>query len=135
MLQNPPSSVRADVWLWAARFFKTRSLAKTEIERGKVKLGGQGIKPARSIRIGDRLDIERAGEAWTIIVLALSEQRGPAAQAQTLYAETPESAFARAQLHEERRRLADGFLPPSSRPDKHARQQIQRLKDRDGFEG
>ena len=80
-------SIRIDKWLWAARFFKTRSIAQDEVSLGRVLLGGSRIKPSREVRVGDRLEIHRGDEVFTIFVEALSNQRGPAQQAQTLYRE------------------------------------------------
>ena len=77
--------VRVDVWLWAARFFKTRSLAKQAVAGGKVDVNGMGCKPAKMLRVGDRLVIRRGEERWEVEVLALAEKRGPASVAQTLY--------------------------------------------------
>jgi len=94
--------MRVDKWLWAARFFKTRSLAQQAIEKGRVKLGGQTIKPARDIKVGDRLLIEQADCKRAFDVLALSDRRGPAVEAQTLYRET-ESSIAATVLARERR--------------------------------
>jgi len=84
-------SVRIDKWLWAARFFKTRSLAKTAVEQGKVKLNGQKCKPARGVEENDTLLIHKAGLSWEITIQALSDRRGPAKVAQTLYTESEES--------------------------------------------
>src|SRR6476620_9360644 len=88
-------SVRLDIWLWAARFFKTRSLAKQAIEGGKVALNDAAAKPSRGVHAGDRLAIRRGEEAFVVDVIALSEQRGPAAAAQALYRETEESRATR----------------------------------------
>ena len=89
--------VRLDKWLWAARFYKTRSLAQQAIELGRVRIDGDRIKPARLARIGDVLDLHLGEQRWTIEVRALSSQRGPAPVAQQLYQETPASAARRAQ--------------------------------------
>lgn len=123
--------VRIDVWLWATRFFKTRALAKQAIEGGKVEVKGQGCKPSRALRPGDRLVIVRGEERFEIEAIALSERRGPAAQAQALYRED-ESSIARRASEREARRLAQaGFQPPKSKPDKRARRLIQALGDFD----
>ena len=90
-------SVRLDKWLWAARFYKTRSLAQQAIELGRVRIDGDRIKPARPARIGDVLDLQIGAQRWTIEIRALSSQRGPVPVAQTLYQETPASAARRAQ--------------------------------------
>ena len=91
-------TVRLDLWLWAARFYKTRSLARHAIETGKVEVEGQRAKPARSLRGGESLRVERAGEIFEATVLALSDTRGPASVAQTLYSESDESRARRAEL-------------------------------------
>lgn len=133
MNQAATEGVRLDLWLWAARFFKNRQLAKEAITHARVKIAGQACKPSRSVRVGDVLAIERAGEAWEVTVLGLSDRRGPAKVAQTLYSE---SAASRARREEERaRRAAEraGFQPPPGRPDKRARRLIQALGDLDSM--
>ncbi|UGB37304.1 RNA-binding S4 domain-containing protein [Frateuria soli] len=127
---NPAVDVRADVWLWAARFFKTRSLAKQAIEGGKVDVnGGHCSKPAKPLHVGDRLQITRGEERFELIVLALSDRRGPAPVAQALYRETEQSLAAREAARAQRRLGAAGLLRPPSRPDKRSRRQIQQFKD------
>jgi ribosome-associated heat shock protein Hsp15 len=96
---------RLDKWLWAARFFKTRSLAADAIAGGKVRWNGQAAKPAREIRVGDELEIAVGEQRWNVVVRGLNPQRRPAPEARLLYAETVESA-ARRQRLEELRRLA-----------------------------
>jgi ribosome-associated heat shock protein Hsp15 len=96
---------RIDKWLWAARFFKTRSLAAAAVDGGRVKWNGQQVKPARELKPGDELDIVAGELRWTVIVRGLSGQRRPAPEARLLYAETAESAARRLRL-EEIRRLA-----------------------------
>jgi ribosome-associated heat shock protein Hsp15 len=127
--QNNPPAVRADVWLWAARFFRTRSLAKQAIDGGKVDVNGSGCKPAKALHVGDRLRIGRGEERLEVVVLALSEQRGPAPVAQALYRETAESLVAREAAQAQRKLGAAGLLRPPTRPDKQARRQIMRFKD------
>ncbi|MFL6661380.1 MAG: RNA-binding S4 domain-containing protein [Rhizobacter sp.] len=95
--------VRLDKWLWAARFYKTRSLAVDEIAKGRVSVNGQPAKPARALRVADRVELRREGVIREVVVRALSEMRGPAPVAQALYEETPESIARRAQQAEERR--------------------------------
>ena len=95
--------VRLDKWLWAARFYKTRSLAVDEIAKGRVSVNGQPAKPARALRVADRVELRREGVIREIVVRALSEMRGPAPVAQALYEETPESIARHAQQAEERR--------------------------------
>ena len=121
--------VRLDKWLWAARFFKTRSLAKQAIDGGKVDLNGAGCKPSKAVHVGDRLQIGRGEERLEVVVLALSEQRGPASVAQTLYRETEESLAAREAMRAQRKLGAAGLLRPPTRPDKQARRQIMKFKD------
>ncbi|TCV97206.1 heat shock protein Hsp15 [Luteibacter rhizovicinus] len=123
------SEVRADVWLWAARFFKTRSLAKQAIDGGKVELNGAACKPARPITVGDRLRVSRGEEKLECEVIALSVKRGPASEAQKLYSETEESAAGRERQREDRRMTGGALLRPASRPDKKARRLIQAVKD------
>lgn len=94
--------VRLDKWLWAARFYKTRSLAVEEIAKGRVHVNGQAAKPARSLRVGDRIELRREGMTRTVAVQALSNVRGPASVAQALYEETPESITQREKQAQER---------------------------------
>jgi ribosome-associated heat shock protein Hsp15 len=127
----PQESVRIDLWLWAARFFKTRSFAKQAIEAGKIEVNGQGCKPSRAVHLGDRLDVRRGDERFEIEVLGLSERRGPAPQAQALYRESEESLSRRSAEREQRRLANAGFEAPKSKPDKRARRLIQALGDLD----
>jgi ribosome-associated heat shock protein Hsp15 len=118
--------VRLDKWLWAARFFKTRSLAVEAIVRHRVEVNGQAAKPSRDVRLGDELTLREPGlPPRQVKVLALSEIRGPAAQAQGLYADTPESLLARAQARESRKQ---GVEPAQAlehgRPTKRDRRQL-----------
>ena len=121
------NAVRVDVWLWAARFFKTRSLAKQAIDGGKIDVNDAGCKPAKTLHAGDRLRISRGEERLGVEVLALSEKRGPAPAAQALYRETEASAAAREQAREQRRLV--GAAGPLRRPDKQERRELRRLKD------
>lgn len=127
------AAVRVDVWLWAARFFKTRSLAKQSVEAGRIEVNGQACKPARALRRGDRLSIRRGDERFEIDVVQLSETRGPAPVAQQLYLETDESLARRAAEREQRRLANAGFQAPKSKPDKRARRLIQALGDIDAL--
>lgn len=122
-------AVRLDVWLWAARFFKTRALAKQAIEGGRIDLNDDAAKPARLVRAGDRLGVTRAQERMHIVVVALSAQRGPASIAQTLYTETAESKAEREREREWRRLTGAGLAHPQGRPGKHARRQLRDLKE------
>jgi len=131
MNHEPLAEVRADIWLWAARFYKTRSLAKQMLVGGKVQIAGQAIKPSRMLRAGDVLSIVRANEMYEITVLALSEMRGPAAKAQMLYQED-EAAKLKRENEREMKRLANaGYQAPLTKPDKRARRLIQALGDLD----
>ena len=130
---DPLTEVRADVWLWAARFFKTRSLAKQALAGGKVQVGGQAIKPSRMLRVGDALGVTRANELYEITVLGLSEQRGPAPVAQALYEESEASRLKRESGRELKRLANAGYKPPQSKPDKRARRLIQALGDLDAI--
>jgi ribosome-associated heat shock protein Hsp15 len=120
-------TVRADVWLWAARFFKTRSLAKQAIEGGKVELNDASCKPAKGVQVGDRLRVRRGEERMEVEVLALSEARGPATAAQALYRESEASIAAREAAKAQRKLV--GAMAPPGRPDKQARRELRRLKD------
>ncbi|MBN8716942.1 MAG: RNA-binding S4 domain-containing protein [Xanthomonadales bacterium] len=134
-MQTPDDtvSVRLDLWLWAARFFKTRALAKHAIETGKVEVGGQRAKPARGVRVGDALIVQRAEERFEIEVLALSDTRGPASVAQALYRESEASRQARQLARAQRAAERAGFQPPGTKPDKRARRLIRALGDIDAL--
>jgi ribosome-associated heat shock protein Hsp15 len=123
------AGVRLDIWLWAARLFKTRSLAKASIEAGRASIDGVACKPSRLVRVGDRLLVTRGGERLELDVRGLSEQRGPAPVAQALYEETPASRTARELAREQRRLQGAGYSAPPARPDKRARREILRLLD------
>ena len=97
------ADVRLDKWLWAARLFKTRSLASTEVSKGHVQVNRQAAKPAREVRVGDLIELVQGRMPLQIVVKALSEVRGPAPVAQTLYEQTPDSVAARARLLEQGR--------------------------------
>ncbi len=122
------SGVRLDNWLWAARFFKTRSLAKQAIEGGKIEVNEAAAKPARLIHIDDRLRITRGIERFAIRVIATSATRGPAPVAQTLYVESAESFTARESEREMRRLTGASFDHPHKRPDKHSRKLLRDFK-------
>ncbi len=125
--------MRLDLWLWAARFFRTRALAKHAIETGKVDVGGQRAKPARSVRVGDALVVTRGEDRFEVEVRALSDMRGPAVVAQALYRETDASRLTREQAHATRVAARAGFKPPESKPDKRARRLIRALGDIDAL--
>ncbi|MFI4890719.1 MAG: RNA-binding S4 domain-containing protein [Steroidobacterales bacterium] len=123
-----PQGHRLDKWLWFARFYKTRSLASQAVEGGKVHLNGERTKPAHRVKAGDRISISLQGIVGEFDIVRLPVRRGPAAEAQTHYAETPASAQRRARLREQHR-LADKSLPrPGSRPDKRDRRRLMRLQ-------
>ncbi len=120
--------MRLDKWLWAARFYKTRTLAADAIDGGKVKLNGAAIKPAREVKVGDRVHARAGVQDFDVVVKAVSEQRRPAAEARLLYEETPESVDGRARAAE-LRRLAPSPSPDSKgRPTKRDRPQIARFQ-------
>ncbi len=123
--------VRIDQWLWAARFFKTRTLAKQAIESAKVESQGQSVKPSRIVRVGESWSVRRGDELFEVEVLQLSDKRGSATVAQTLYRESPESIKRRAAEREKKRMEATGYRAPTSKPDKRARRLIQALGDLD----
>ncbi len=126
-------SVRLDQWLWAARFFKTRALARKAIENGRVSLNAHAGKPASPVHSGAALTIVRGDERMDVVVSRLSSQRGSATVAQTLYQETDASRLAREQARELRRLQANGYQPPESKPDKRARRLIRALGDIDAL--
>jgi ribosome-associated heat shock protein Hsp15 len=124
------TGVRIDVWLWAARFFKTRALAKKACELGRIQSHGQEAKPAREVRAGELLKITNDAGDFQVEVLALSEVRGPASVAQTLYRETDESRALRQKAADERR-AARGFeVLPQGRPSKRDRRRIIQFRGR-----
>ena len=119
---------RLDKWLWAARFFKTRNLAKTAIEGGKVKVDGRRVKASYILKIGDSLKIPRGWEDIEILVLALSIKRKGAADAQLLYRETTESIAIRHNRNTARKLAGNIIFNSCDKPDKKTRKQIHRLK-------
>src|ERR1700758_606569 len=116
--------MRIDKWLWAARFFKTRALAARACELGRIEFNKQPVKPAREVHGGDLLEIRTEGDDSQVEVLVLSEIRGPAAVAQTLYRETDASREARMKAAEERRALKNYMPAPEGRPSKRDRRRI-----------
>lgn len=121
---------RLDKWLWAARFFKTRSLAADAINGGKVEVNGNRPKPSRGVRVGDRLNIRRGLYEWTILVKDLSRLRGPAAQAQQLYEETEESARKRAAAAAQLKLERPPQFHTPGRPSKKDRRAVLRFTKR-----
>jgi ribosome-associated heat shock protein Hsp15 len=124
------SSVRLDKWLWAARFFKTRSVAREAVAGGKVHLNGNRAKPGRSLNIGDELRIQRAEEEYTITIVDLTARRGPATVARTLYEESEESRTQREKLAEERRLNRMQNTSNEGRPDKRQRRRLIRFRNK-----
>jgi ribosome-associated heat shock protein Hsp15 len=122
------TGVRIDKWLWAARFFKTRSLAARACELGRVESNGQPAKPAREVRAGDRLQVKNESGLFQIEVLQLSELRGPASTAQTLYRESEESREMRRKAAEERRAMQPFEREREGRPSKRDRRRLDRLR-------
>jgi ribosome-associated heat shock protein Hsp15 len=124
------TSVRIDKWLWAARFFKTRSLATRACELGRIQSNGHPAKPAREVKIGDMLRVTNDGGDFQIEVLQLSEVRGPAAVAQTLYRETEASRAARVKAAAERKAAMQFEPMPTGRPSKRDRRRIIQFRGR-----
>ncbi len=122
------NSVRLDKWLWAARFFKTRSLATQNCDLGRVQLNARPVKPAREIHAGDLLHIKTAGGDFEVKVLLLSDLRGPATFAQTLYDETATSRETRARLAAEQRLAWHPEMDREGKPSKRDRRDMDRLK-------
>jgi ribosome-associated heat shock protein Hsp15 len=124
------TGVRMDSWLWAARFFKTRTLAKRACELGRIQSNGRPAKAAREVRAGDRLRVTNEGGDFELEVLLLSETRGPASVAQTLYRETEASRELRQKVADERKAMQPFETLPEGRPSKRDRRQIIRFRGR-----
>jgi ribosome-associated heat shock protein Hsp15 len=122
------SSVRLDKWLWAARFFKTRSVAREAVSGGKVNLNGNRAKPGRTIKTGDELRVQRGEEEFLITIVEPSARRGPASVARTLYEESEESRTRREKLAEERKLERQQHATRERRPDKRQRRRVIRFK-------
>ena len=120
--------VRLDKWLWAARFFKTRSLAADAIDGGKVQMDGERVKRAKEVRVGDSLRVRQGPYEHLIIIRGLSERRGGAPEARLLYEETAESIAVREKLHEQLRMLPAAFIPANSRPTKKDRRTMNKFR-------
>jgi ribosome-associated heat shock protein Hsp15 len=125
--------VRLDLWLWAARFYKTRALAKAAIEGGKVDVQGQAAKASRMLKTGETLRLQRGEDLFEVQVVALSAKRGPAAAAALLYLEPDAARETRLRLAAERRAANAGYRAPAGKPDKRARRLIQALGDLDAL--
>jgi ribosome-associated heat shock protein Hsp15 len=122
--------VRIDKWLWAARFFKSRALASKACELGRIESSGQSVKPSREVRAGDLLRVKNESGEFQVEVLGLSEMRGPAAVAQTLYRETEASRELRLKLAEERKAMPHFEAAREGKPSKRDRRKIERLRGR-----
>ncbi|VAW75822.1 Ribosome-associated heat shock protein implicated in the recycling of the 50S subunit (S4 paralog) [hydrothermal vent metagenome] len=120
--------VRIDKWLWAARFYKTRSIAARAVSGGKVQLNRARVKPSRALKVGDSMEIHRNGLTWQIEVLIMSARRGPASVAQTLYRESEESIRKREAVSDQFRLAAATTPRPEGKPDKKSRRQLRSLK-------
>jgi ribosome-associated heat shock protein Hsp15 len=120
--------VRIDKWLWAARFFKTRGAATEAVTGGHVHVNGERVKPARDVKVGDRLEIRRGQQRFTVVVTGLAERRGPASAAAELYEETPESIAEREKRREERRLAKPLGADLSARPTKRDRRRLDALR-------
>lgn len=126
------SRTRLDRWLWAARFYKTRALAKAAIDSGKVQVNEARVKAAKLVGVGDRVRLRRGQggpEERTVVIANLAERRGSAAAAATLYQETPASVKAREAAQAERQHRQDGFSPPPRRPDTQQRRRLRAWRD------
>jgi len=123
-------SVRIDIWLWAARFFKTRALAKRACELGRIESNGQPAKPAREVRVGDRLRVTTDGGDYQVEVMLLSAVRGPAPVARGLYFETEASRELRKKLADERKAMKQFEELPTGRPSKRERRKIIQFRGR-----
>ena len=125
MMEN----VRIDKWLWAARFFKTRSLAADAVDTGRVKLDGDKVKPAKVVKIDDKLTIDNGAETWEVVVLGLSDVRGPAPVARLLYQETEASVVKRDNDHEARRLYREPGSTIKGRPTKRDRRALSKASE------
>jgi ribosome-associated heat shock protein Hsp15 len=119
-------NVRIDKWLWAARFFKTRSLAADAVDRGRVRIGGEPVKPARAVKVNDKIMVDNGADRWEVVVLALADVRGSATIARTLYTETEESVVRRERDQEARRLFPEPGSAIKGRPTKRDRRALDR---------
>jgi len=120
--------LRVDKWLWAARFYKTRSIAKAAIEGGKVHLDGQRVKVSREITVGEHLTVKQGWDEKEVVVKGLSDQRGPAPIAQTLYEETAASVVRREREAQARKAAGGATARPTQKPGKHERKALEKLR-------
>ena len=128
MPDNTPAHIRIDKWLWAARFFKTRNLAKQAIEGGKVHIDGQRVKPSKEIEAGALIVLKQGWDEKQVRVKALSDKRGPAPAARALYEETPESIAKREKASRERKLAGAAVARPATKPNSKQRRHIHRFK-------
>ena len=128
-MDKDKESVRLDKWLWAARFFKTRSLAQDAVERGRVRIDGEAVKPARTVKINDKMTIDNGSDRWEIIVAAISGARGGAPVARTLYFETDESIAKRENDKVARQLYPEPSLELKGRPTKQDRRAMSRATE------
>ncbi|SEA68782.1 RNA-binding S4 domain-containing protein [Paraburkholderia sartisoli] len=128
---EPGARLRIDKWLWAARFFKTRSLAADAVEKGRVRIGGATVKPSKDVRVGDPVEIQIEQVLWQLEVLGICDVRGPASVAQTLYAETAEGREKRLAEQDRRKTYREPAASMHGRPTKRDRRVIDKLSGGD----
>ena len=128
---EPGARLRIDKWLWAARFFKTRSLASDAVEKGRVRIGGANVKPSKDVRVGDLVEIDIEQFVWQVEVLGVCDMRGPATVAQTLYAETEEGRAKRMAEAERRKTFREPAAEMQGRPTKRDRRVIDKFSRSD----
>lgn len=124
-MHNENEKIRVDKWLWAARFFKTRSMAAQAVNGGKVHLNGQRVKAARTVGVGDRLEITRGILSFDVEVLGINKTRRPAVEARQLYFESEESKKRREETRDLRRMAGEGQIAPAKKPGKRDRRKIK----------
>jgi ribosome-associated heat shock protein Hsp15 len=132
-MKNSSDAPRIDKWLWAARFYKTRALAKLTVETGKVLYNGQKIKPSKTVEVGAQITVRSGHDTREVIVLKLSQRRGPATEAQTLYEETAQSIQVREKLAQQRQLERVDESRPQRRPSKKDRRLIKRFTEQSTF--
>lgn len=120
--------IRIDKWLWAARFFKTRTLATAAVDNGKVRLNGERVKPSRNVKLGDTLDIDNGATEWQVVIAGLSDVRSAAPVAQTLYRETEASVMKREKEAEQKKYFREPGAGIKGRPTKRDRRELTRTK-------
>ena len=128
---EPGARLRIDKWLWAARFYKTRSLASDAVEKGRVKVGGANVKPSKDVRVGDIVEIDIEGLGWQVEVLGLCDVRGPATVARMLYAETEDGRAKRMAEAERRKTFREPAAGMQGRPTKRDRRIIDKFSRSD----